>query len=60
MRLRLLILCPCSIRCIDTDMANLFRIGQCWSAAFAFWIIGTVFLVWIMVMASQVNQNQYG
>jgi hypothetical protein len=34
--------------------------GQCWNAAFAFWIIGTVFLVWIMVMASQVNQNQYG
>ena len=35
-------------------------IGQCWNAAFAFWIIGTVFFVWIMVMASQVNQNQYG
>ena len=34
--------------------------GQCWNAAFAFWIIGTVFFVWIMVMASQVNQNQYG
>jgi hypothetical protein len=33
--------------------------GQCWQAAFAFWIIGTVFLVWMMVMASQVNQNQY-
>ena len=35
-------------------------VGQCWNAAFAFWIIGTVFFVWIMVMASQVNQNQYG
>ena len=35
-------------------------LGQCWNAAFAFWIIGTVFLIWIMVMASQVNQNQYG
>ncbi|KAL1601756.1 hypothetical protein SLS60_006671 [Paraconiothyrium brasiliense] len=36
------------------------NICQCWNAAFAFWIIGTVFFVWIMVMASQVNQNQYG
>jgi hypothetical protein len=35
------------------------NICQCWQAAFAFWIIGTVFLVWMMVMASQVNQNQY-
>lgn len=44
----------------STNMANGIQLGQCWSAAFAFWIIGTVFLVWIMVMASQVNQNQYG
>ncbi|KAJ4291112.1 hypothetical protein N0V90_010310 [Kalmusia sp. IMI 367209] len=36
------------------------NICQCWNAAFAFWIIGTVFLVWIMVIAGQVNQNQYG
>ncbi|KAF2001009.1 hypothetical protein P154DRAFT_575392 [Amniculicola lignicola CBS 123094] len=35
------------------------NICQCWSAQFAFWIIGTVFLVWMMIMASQVNQNQY-
>jgi uncharacterized membrane protein len=35
------------------------NICQCWQAAFAFWIIGTVFLVWMMVMASKVNQNQY-
>ncbi|ORY15842.1 hypothetical protein BCR34DRAFT_477293 [Clohesyomyces aquaticus] len=34
-------------------------ICQSWSAAFAFWIIGSVFLVWMMIMASQVNQNQY-
>jgi hypothetical protein len=33
--------------------------GQCWQAEFAFWIIGCVFLVWMMVMASQVNSNQY-
>ncbi|KAF2175057.1 hypothetical protein K469DRAFT_612030 [Zopfia rhizophila CBS 207.26] len=35
------------------------NICQCWQAMFAFWIIGSVFLVWMMVMASQVNQNQY-
>ncbi|KAF2641283.1 hypothetical protein P280DRAFT_307320 [Massarina eburnea CBS 473.64] len=34
-------------------------ICQQWQAAFAFWIIGTVFLVWMMFMASQVNNNQY-
>jgi len=36
------------------------NICQCWQAEFAFWIIGSVFLVWMMVMASQVNSNQYG
>lgn len=35
------------------------NICQNWQAEFAFWIIGTVFLVWMMVMASQVNSNQY-
>jgi hypothetical protein len=35
------------------------NICQNWQALFAFWIIGTVFLVWMMVMASQVNSNQY-
>ncbi|OCK90894.1 uncharacterized protein K441DRAFT_689142 [Cenococcum geophilum 1.58] len=35
------------------------NICSCWSAAFAFWIIGSVFLIWMMIMASQVNQNQY-
>ncbi|KAF2500830.1 hypothetical protein BU16DRAFT_523577 [Lophium mytilinum] len=34
-------------------------ICQSWSAVFAFWIVGTVFLVWMMIMASQVSQNQY-
>jgi formate/nitrite transporter FocA (FNT family) len=33
--------------------------GQCWQTVFAFWIIGSVFLVWMMVMAGQVNSNQY-
>ncbi|CAO2656088.1 Nn.00g048910.m01.CDS01 [Neocucurbitaria sp. VM-36] len=35
------------------------NICQCWQAVFAFWIVGSVFLVWMMVMASQVNSNQY-
>jgi len=35
------------------------NICQCWQAAFAFWIVGSVFLVWMMVMASQVNSNYY-
>ncbi|EOA89598.1 hypothetical protein ACJQWK_02425 [Exserohilum turcicum] len=35
------------------------NICQCWQAQFAFWIIGTVFLIWMMVMASQVNSNAY-
>jgi len=36
------------------------NICQCWQAEFAFWIVGSIFLVWMMVMASQVNNNQYG
>lgn len=35
------------------------NVGAQWQATFAFWIIGTVSLVWMMVMASMVNQNQY-
>lgn len=31
-------------------------ICQSWDAAFAFWIVGLVFLVWIIVLASQVNR----
>lgn len=29
-----------------------------WDAAFAFWIIGLVFLIWMMVMAAQVNNRR--
>ncbi|KAF2150873.1 hypothetical protein K461DRAFT_216389, partial [Myriangium duriaei CBS 260.36] len=32
-------------------------ICQSWDAAFAFWIVGLVFLVWIIVLASQVNRS---
>ncbi|KAF2272459.1 uncharacterized protein EI97DRAFT_461975 [Westerdykella ornata] len=35
------------------------NICQCWQAVFAFWIIGAVFFIWMMVIAGQVNQNQY-
>ncbi|KAF2702637.1 hypothetical protein K504DRAFT_394071 [Pleomassaria siparia CBS 279.74] len=35
------------------------NICQCWQAVFAFWIIGTVFLIWIMIIAAQVNANQF-
>jgi hypothetical protein len=43
---------------VEGMAANKFT-GQCWQAVFAFWIIGSVFLVWMMVMAGQVNSNQY-
>ncbi|KAF2459574.1 hypothetical protein BDY21DRAFT_192870 [Lineolata rhizophorae] len=35
------------------------NICQCWLAAFAFWIIGDVFLIWMMIMASQVSRGFY-
>ncbi|MCJ1410045.1 hypothetical protein MMC19_004130 [Ptychographa xylographoides] len=34
-------------------------ICQSWQAAFSFLIIGCVFYIWMIVMASQVNQDQY-
>ncbi len=34
-------------------------ICQQWRAAFAFEIIGTVFLFWMMVMAYQVNRDEF-
>ncbi|PSK38477.1 hypothetical protein C1H76_2729 [Elsinoe australis] len=34
-------------------------ICQSWQAVFAFWIVGVVFLVWLMVLASQVNRRYY-
>lgn len=35
------------------------NICQCWQAVFAFWIIGAVFFIWMMVIASRVNQDQF-
>ncbi|MCJ1470867.1 hypothetical protein MMC07_009514 [Pseudocyphellaria aurata] len=34
-------------------------ICQAWKAAFAFEIVGTVFFFWMMVMAYQVNRDEY-
>jgi len=33
--------------------------GQSWQAAFAFEIVGVVFYIWMMVVASQVNKDEY-
>lgn len=34
-------------------------ICQAWTAQFAFWIVGFVFMIWLLIMASQVNQRFY-
>lgn len=33
-------------------------LGQSWYAVFAFWIIGSVFMVWIFIIAATVNSNR--
>lgn len=38
---------------------RLSKLGQSWQAAFAFEVIGTVFLFWMMIMAYKVNQDDY-
>ncbi|SLM36570.1 hypothetical protein LPUS_06152 [Lasallia pustulata] len=35
------------------------NICSCWKAAFAFELIGTVFLLWMGIMAWQVNRDEY-
>jgi len=52
-------ICEYTLLCVDLESKANNSIGQCWQAVFAFWIVGSVFLVWMMVMASQVNSNQY-
>ena len=37
----------------------LMSAGNCWSAAFAFEVVGTVFLGWMMLMAYQVNRDEF-
>lgn len=34
-------------------------LGSCWKAAFAWELIGTVFLLWMGIMAWQVNRDEY-
>ena len=34
-------------------------LGESWDAAFAFQIIGTVFLAWMMLMSWQVNRDEF-
>ena len=45
----------------EATLAWLETQGICndWKAAFAFYIIGTVFLLWMMVMAYQVQQDVF-
>lgn len=33
--------------------------GSSWYAAFSFWIIGTIFFIWMMLMSSQVGKGLY-
>ena len=45
----------------EATLAWLETQGICndWKAAFAFYIVGTVFLLWMMVMAWQVQRDEY-
>lgn len=45
----------------EDTLAWLETNGLCmeWKAAFAFEIVGTVFLLWMMVMSWQVNRDEY-
>jgi hypothetical protein len=56
-------ICKCDTYFSPGGLLGMFAndgfVGQCWQAVFAFWIIGSVFFIWMMVIASQVNQNQY-
>ncbi|MCJ1457013.1 hypothetical protein MMC28_007379 [Mycoblastus sanguinarius] len=45
----------------EATLAYLETQGICndWKAAFSLYLVGTVFLLWMMVMAWQVNQDEY-
>lgn len=45
----------------QATLAYLEMVGLCndWKAAFALLIVGTVFLLWMMVMAWQVNRDDF-
>ena len=38
--------------------ANMWT-GSSWYAAFAFWIVGAIFFVWMFIMASAVGRGVY-
>lgn len=52
-------ICKHCSRLQDEEASANESTGQCWQAVFAFWIIGAVFFIWMMIIASQVNQNRY-
>lgn len=45
----------------EATLAYLETLGVCndWKAAFSFYIVGSVFLLWMMVMAWQVNRDDF-
>jgi hypothetical protein len=43
----------------DMDKKTNCHTGSSWYAAFSFWIIGTVFFIWMLIMASQVGRGLY-
>ncbi len=45
----------------EATLAWLATQGICndWKAAFAFWMVGTVFSLWMMVMSFQVNRDDF-
>ena len=45
----------------EATLAYLQTQGICndWKAAFAFWMVGTVFSLWMMVMSFQVNRDDF-
>ncbi|KAI4164992.1 MAG: hypothetical protein LQ342_001268 [Letrouitia transgressa] len=55
--------CGSHPRGFDSDATRVWlaNVSLCtdWRVAFAFLIIGTVFLIWMMVMAYQVNRDDY-
>jgi hypothetical protein len=35
------------------------RTGSCWYAAFSFWLVGVIFFLWMLLMASQVGRGLF-
>lgn len=45
----------------EATLAYLETLGICndWKAAFSFWLIGCVFLLWMMMISFQVNRDEF-